>query len=356
MRILENPVGVSFLLCTYNGATRITETLRCLAKQNTLAEVAWEVIFVDNASTDDTTTLAQQIWIELGYPAPLRLMYEPRPGYKVAMERAIGQIKYRYACIVDDDNRLAEDYLQVGLGILENNPRIGILGGQNTATFESQEPEWFTAFQHCYAVGQPINRAAGSLMPMPDGNVGRNVLWGAGMFVRSRIWTDLQEVGFKSLFTGRQGEKNLTAGEDDELCYIAQLIGYEVWYSSRLHLQHHMTAGRLTVDYRDRLFYGSARTAARLNAYRNALWGKLNSPISINLHKDTGYLLIGLLKNVASSTFIKSYFTGDYTMRMNQWHTLIAATDIVKHYRLAKNYYKQVLDFKQRALLAQKEK
>lgn len=336
------------LMCVYNGAPRLPETLRCLSRQRLPAGVPWEVIFVDNASSDGSAELAQQLWQEFGNSAPLRLSLESRPGYKVAMERAISQVQYRYACIVDDDNRLDSDYLRIGLEVLEQNPMTGILGGRNTATFDGEAPAWFSAFQHCYAVGQPLNRIGGGFTPLPDGNVGRNVLWGAGMFVRTAVWTKLHEAGFKSLFTGRQGEKNLTAGEDDELCYATQLLGYEVWYSSHLHLQHHMPAGRLTEDYRNRLFYASARSTTRLNAYRNALWGKDGgAAVESNLLKDIGYNLLGVAKNVLSPAFLGAWFTGDYLKRMNQWHSLSVATDAVVHYKRIKTYYQRVLQLKQ---------
>jgi len=347
-----HPLGVSFLVCVHNGAPRIAQTLTCLAQQAVPIGIPWEVVFVDNASTDGTTALAQQTWDDLGKPAPLRTSLEPRLGYKVAMERAISQIRYRYACIVDDDNRLASDYMRIGLEILENNPRIGILGGQNSATFDGKAPEWFPAFQHCYAVGQPLNRVGGAFSPLPDGEVGRNVLWGAGMFVRTEVWTQLRGVGFKSLFTGRQGEANLTAGEDDELCYAALLLGYEVWYSTRLHLRHHMAAGRLTTAYRDRLFYASARSTTRLNAYRNALWGNPTVATGANLAKDLGYALSGQLRKMLAPAFIRAAWAGSTLHRMLPGHALSVVADGLLHFGRVKGYYEHVGALKRRLAAA----
>lgn len=341
---MDNPVGVSFLLCTYNGAPRLAETLSCLARQRTLPGMQWEVILVDNASTDGTAELAKKLWADLGTPAPLHLMQEPRSGKQYALETAITQVYYCYTCIVDDDNRLAADYLRVGWEILETQTQVGILGGTNTATFEGPEPLWFAAFQHCYAVGPQLDRVGGVFTPLADGNVGRNVLWGAGMFVRTALWDKLRELGFQSLFSGRQGEANLTAGEDDELCYTAQLLGYEVWYSSRLRLQHHMSAGRLTETYRDRLFYDSAYTTARLNAYRNALWGK-PAAVQTNLLKDIGYAVVNLIKKGLVSTR-PTDATSRRLADMSKRHSLLAIKDILLNYRQVKAYYKQVLQLK----------
>lgn len=348
----EQPVGVSFLLCTFNGVALIAETLVALAHQCPPCHVQWEVVVVDNASTDGTVDLAQRVWKELGEPAPLHLLYEPRPGKQYAQELGIGQLKYRYACIVDDDNRLALDYLQVGYELLESNPSIGIVGGKSIGTFEGQQPKWFPEFQQCYAVGPQIDYVSGEFKPLADGNVGRNVLWGAGMFVRTAVWQKLRAAGFRSLFSGRQGTGNLTAGEDDELCYAALLLGYEVWYSSRLVLRHYMAANRLSEDYRDRLFFASARSTPRLNAYRNALWGRQEASVGHNLAKDIAFQAVSLLKSVLSLDFVRAAFGSPSIVRMKHRHTLAVLTDEVLHFSQIKTYYEQVLQLKHRFSLS----
>jgi glycosyltransferase involved in cell wall biosynthesis len=346
--MIAQPVGVSFLVCTYNGAARIAETLACLAHQVTSTPIAWEVIVVDNASTDGTSEVAKRSWEQVGAPASLRVFSEPRPGKNFAVEVAFSKAQYLYACIVDDDNRLAPDYLQIGFDQMQANPAIGMLGGRNKATFEGNPPSWFNAFQHCYAVGEQIDYVGGSFLPLTEGNIGRNVLWGAGMFVRTDLWRKLEKVGFASLFSGRQGTKNLTAGEDDELCYVAQLLGYEVWYSSKLYLQHHMTAGRLTPAYRDKLFYASVWSAGRLGAYRNALWGRVKSKdtLTINLIKDFIYMSLGFLKHVLSIKYIKALFNGDKLYIKYGWHQLLTLYDFVRNFSRIKEYYRSVLDLK----------
>lgn len=352
MGVSELPVGVSFLICTFNGVALIAKTLAALAHQRPAGYVQWEVVLVDNACTDGTADLAQRVWKELGEPAPLHLLHEPRPGKQYAQELGIGQLRYRYACIVDDDNRLASDYLQVGYELLESNPGIGIVGGKSIGTFEGQQPEWFPVFQHCYAVGPQIDYVSGKFKSLADGNVGRNVLWGAGMFVRTAVWQKLRAAGFRSLFSGRQGMGNLTAGEDDELCYAALLLGYEVWYSSRLVLHHHMAATRLNEDYRDRLFFASAHSTPRLNAYRNALWGKQEAAIDSNLVKDIAFQAIALLKEVLSLEFVRAAFDSSSILRMKHRHTLAVLTDEVVHFNQIKTYYEQVLQLKHRLSLA----
>ncbi|GGF20523.1 glycosyltransferase [Hymenobacter cavernae] len=343
------PAGVSFLVCTYNSASRIGETLACLARQEGVGAVAWEVILVDNACTDGTAQIARTNWDDLGAPVPLRIFQEPRPGKNYAVELAFNQVQYRYACIVDDDNRLAPDYLRTGYELLQTNPQIGLLGGQNTGTFDVPPPTWFSAFQVFYAIGEQRSHQDGSVLP--TGNIGTNVLWGAGMFVRTELWRALRELKFQSLFSGRQGTKNLTAGEDDELCYVAQMLGYEVWYWPLLRLQHHMAAGRLTEEYRNRLFYGTVWSQARLKVYRDVL----SSPAgkkpgsATNLLKDILYMSRTVAQRVLSVDYARALLHDDTLQVMGRHHQLLTLYDFMRNFRQIQRYYMLVEAFKQRA-------
>ncbi|GAB2473695.1 hypothetical protein GCM10011375_25560 [Hymenobacter qilianensis] len=342
------PAGVSFLICTYNSVSRIGETLNRLAQQVVKPGIPWEVILVDNACTDGTSEQAEAHWKQLGTTIPLRLYKEPRPGKNFAVKLAFSQARYQYACIVDDDNRLAPDYLQIGFDLLESNPRVAIVGGQNVGSFEVPPPSWFPLFQANYAVGVPIYKAGKNVQPLPDGNIGANILWGAGMFVRLKLWRELEHLNFKSLFAGRQGTKTLTAGEDDELCYVAQLLGYEVWYCSSLKLEHYMTANRLTTDYRNRLYYSPVWAASRLGAYRSALMKRdaEQSTPTLNLIKDFLYMSWGAFRQILSLRYAKALLTNDIMILMSSKQQIMTVINYVMNFADIIDYYKIVEEFK----------
>ncbi|WP_133273812.1 glycosyltransferase [Hymenobacter radiodurans] len=344
------PAGVSFLICTYNSASRISETLTCLARQAADPAIPWEVILVDNACTDGTTEKAEAHWRELGTSVPLRLFKEPRPGKNFAVKLAFSQARYQYACIVDDDNRLASDYLQIGFDVLQANPQVAIVGGQNIATFEVSPPSWFPLFQANYAVGIPVYKVGSNIKPLPDGNIGSHILWGAGMFIRLELWHKLTQLEFKSLFAGRQGTKVLTAGEDDELCYVAQLLGYEVWYWSGLRLEHYMTANRLTPTYRNRLYYSPVWAASRLGAYRSALLtaNESNSDTTTHLVKDFLYMSWGAFRQIVSMRFVKALFIDDKLYLMDCKQQMLTIFNYILDFGNIIGYYKYVDELKQK--------
>jgi hypothetical protein len=72
--------------------------------------------------------------------------------------------------------------------------------------------------------------------------------------------------------TGRQGAA-LTTGDDAEICFALQLLGWELVYDDRLCLQHEMSPSRLNRGYLTRLAYQNGRASAVLDAYVAALIG-----------------------------------------------------------------------------------
>src|SRR5262249_11931937 len=70
-------------------------------------------------------------------------------------------------------------------------------------------------------------------------------LWGAGLSIRRHAYLELFDRGFRPLLTGRAG-RQLTTGEDVELCFAFRLAGWRIWYDPRLRMQHFMPRNRLS--------------------------------------------------------------------------------------------------------------
>ena len=313
--------GISVLICTYNGAARLMPTLKHLAQQVMVSDVPWEVVLVDNNSNDDTVGHSLAQWERCGSPTSLRVLRQPKPGKQFALEMAYDAASYEFMCIVDDDNWLDSEYLQRGYDLLRANPEIGVLGGKNVGAFEVTPPAWFSYFQSSYAVGVPVAYLPEGKQQLVTGEVVKGVLWGAGLFVRHAIWRKLQQLEFKSLFTGRQGSNQLTAGEDDELCFVARILGYKVWYDEELNCTHYMTAGRLTEQYLKRLCYAAPRAHSGLSAYNKAFSASSARYFSLMPWlKDWAYMLRWTLRDIISWRYLKSFFKPDLltTIEVNQ--------------------------------------
>ncbi|MBK6397553.1 MAG: glycosyltransferase [Bacteroidetes bacterium] len=54
--------GISIVICCYNSESRIKETLEALQMQEVGNDIKWEVLLVDNNSTDKTIEVSEMIW------------------------------------------------------------------------------------------------------------------------------------------------------------------------------------------------------------------------------------------------------------------------------------------------------
>lgn len=346
MAVSPLPAGISILICTYNGAARLVPTLTHIAQQVVTSQVQWEVLLVDNNSTDDTAASSLAQWNNLGAPAPLRLLSQPKPGKQFALEMAYDAAQYEFMCIVDDDNWLHAGYLQKGYDLMLADSTIGLLGGKNVGAFEVEPPAWFAAFQSAYAVGEPVAYVSEGKRKFTTGEITTGVLWGAGLFVRHTIWRKLRLLGFKSLFTGRQGDSQLTAGEDDELSQVTRLLGYKLWYDEALSCTHYMTAGRLTESYLKRLSYAAPRAYIGLAAYQKVL-----SPARAKYYslipwlKDVAYISSRAAREVLSWQYIKSYWQPDLQTQIAVNQRLLTLRYFTVHFGEARQDFQRVLDF-----------
>lgn len=243
--------GVSILICTHNGATRLPDTLRHIAAQQVPTHVPWEVLIISNASKDNTLEAAAALDQTLALPVPFRVLDEPVAGKENALIRGFNEAAYEFIAIVDDDNWLAPNYVGLVAEIMSAHPEIGVLGAHAEGAYEVTPPAWFEEFRAVYAVG-PQN--GGKSGPLPDHN---GYLYGAGSVVRQSAWRKLLAYDFRFTTSTKRG-KIIVSGEDVELGDALQLAGYKLWYDDRLRLKHFMFKERLTWQYLLRIGQGTA--------------------------------------------------------------------------------------------------
>ena len=240
--------GVSVVICCHNSAELLPATLAHLAGQRVAAGIGWEVVVVDNGSTDRTAAAARALW-PADAPAELRVVCEPRLGLAYARARGISEARYDVITFADDDNWLCAEWIQIVFEVMRDHPDVGALGGIVAPAFDTDRPSWFGPVAYLYATG-PADEPGGDV-------TGRHMLCGAGLNVRRSALADIQEKGFRAIAVGRTGT-GVGAGEDSELTYFLRLAGWRLWIDPRLRLTHFLPARRLSWTYARRLAYGSA--------------------------------------------------------------------------------------------------
>jgi glycosyltransferase involved in cell wall biosynthesis len=250
--------GISIVICCHNSAEKLPETLRHIQNQAFIREISWEVLIIDNASTDKTSKVAESIW-DLSPVTTLRVVNESRLGLVFARIRGFREACHDVVSFVDDDNWLDENWVYLLNEVMRREPAIGACGGLNTAVFECDKPGWFDEFEKSYAVGEQAARP-GDITENPG------ILCGAGLSIRKSAWDQLNENGFSFTLVGRQGNE-LLCGEDYELCLAIRLAGWKIWYEPALKLQHYLPTDRLDWKHLRRMIRGYGFTKSRLAAY-----------------------------------------------------------------------------------------
>jgi glycosyltransferase involved in cell wall biosynthesis len=252
--------GVSVLVCCYNSALRLPETIKHLALQQVPQHISWEIIIIDNASTDNTGETAYKEWDKYQLPnIGFKVLNEPVPGKHYALNTGISCSAYEYVIICDDDNWLYNDYIEKAWQIMQSDPTVGAAGGQGIAIAEAELPEWFGQSQHSYAVGKQGDKTG----YLPNSKY----IWGAGMIFRKSLYNKVYK-NLPSFLTGPNTD-TLARGEDVEFCFRVLLAGYKLYYNEGLIFKHYLPKERLTEAYQQELLTGNAFETRILNLYNN---------------------------------------------------------------------------------------
>ncbi len=125
MKPVGEPLAVSLLFCTRNRAEQLKPCLDHVARLQT--SHSWELIVVDNGSTDGNGQVLSQFKSEASFP--MTVLYEGRPGKSRGLNQALPLLRGSIVALIDDDCYVAPDYIDRILEIFED-PRIGFAGGR----------------------------------------------------------------------------------------------------------------------------------------------------------------------------------------------------------------------------------
>src|SRR5579862_1106876 len=101
---------ITVILCTYNRHQSLAAALESIADQHLPAGADWEVVVVDNNSSDHTREVVDQYCRK--YPNRFRYVFEPQPGKSYALNTGIREAKGDVLAFMDDDVTVEADWLQ----------------------------------------------------------------------------------------------------------------------------------------------------------------------------------------------------------------------------------------------------
>jgi len=227
---------LSVLICTRNRAKSLTATLECFFAQQFAGD--YELVIVDNASTDETRQVAERF--RQRFPNCVRYLVEPQPGLSRARNAAIKNAQGDIIVFTDDDVLVTENWLKEIEREFAEDASLLMLGGRVLlARAELQDVAIFDVAERREIV-------------FPDSGA---VAMGANLSFRRELF---DRVGN---FDVRLGAGTFFAGgEDIEMIYRALKAGYKFVYAPNVLVYH--DHDRATVEQACRLIYGYGKAYA----------------------------------------------------------------------------------------------
>ncbi len=118
------PFRVAIIILNWNG---LEDTLACLASLNRLDYPAYDIVVVDNDSSDNSVAT-----IRTAYPQVTLIEVGDNLGYvggnNIGLEWATKATGAGYALLLNNDTEVAPDFLKLLVQAAEEDPAIGIVG------------------------------------------------------------------------------------------------------------------------------------------------------------------------------------------------------------------------------------
>ena len=254
---------ISVIVCTRNRARSLDRTLSALVDQVLTPGLAWEVVVVDNGSSDATASVIAS-WAGR-IQNLIRGVVEPTPGLARARNRGIATARGEILAFTDDDVLPSPDWIT---SIRQAFARDGadIVGGRILPRWGAPPPPWLLANRFLLQQLSLIDQETRGLV---DYATSLRV-WGSNISVRRSVFED---IGTFDPSLGRV-DASLYNGEDTDLVKRACAAGKLVIYDPQLVVYHCIDEDRMTRHYfRKRAFDHGQHVATKRNRAERTIFG-----------------------------------------------------------------------------------
>jgi glucosyl-dolichyl phosphate glucuronosyltransferase len=268
----ENNLLLSVIIPTLNRSKLLFALLDSLALQEPVS-FAWEILVVDNASSDNTSAVVQNKISQT--PVPLRYVYEPMPGLHQGRHRGTREARGEVIAFLDDDTVLTPQWIS-GVELILSKQADAVVS-RILPKWEAPPPEWLTNLFNGGTLGLLTLLDLGD-DPRP---IDPNFVWGASFFIRRSLVFELG--GFHP--DGMPPELLRYRG-DGETGFFRKFKaqGYRAWYDPRSVTYHKVSRKRMTIEYLKQRSYnqGISDSYSQIRKAAGLGVGQVSNPGGIN--------------------------------------------------------------------------
>ena len=240
---------ISVIIPTHNRAESLTQAIESLLAIK--EEADFEIVVVDNNSTDNTKNVAESY--SERFPGMFRYVFEKRTAFTRARSTGAQNASGDIFLYIDDDVILQPGSLYNIAKIFSTYPDAGIIAGKIMPRYEKNPPQWVVNCQNSFNGLSLFMKGVGA---SADSNDFQEVTWAAGpmMAVRSDLYREVggfppDTIGVETN-KGEKAFKKIYVGPGD--CGLSQKIreiGYKVYYSEDVSCYHVIPTIRFTVGF-----------------------------------------------------------------------------------------------------------
>ncbi|MEC9093686.1 MAG: glycosyltransferase [Planctomycetota bacterium] len=249
---------ISVAICTWNRSRLLDQTLESISKLKIPPKLDWELIVVDNNSTEPAVPFVLADWRK---KLPLKILIEKEQGHSAARNCAVNHSSGDYIIWTDNDVLVSENWLSGYVEAFRNHPEMAFFGGEIKPRFEHPRPAWI---QETWKICSPVfaTRELGETAI----ELGLDRLpYGANFAIRA----DVQR---RFAYDTQWGRKKTSMVGEDEVAVLRQVIqdgGRGLWVPGAK-LEHFIPPDRATPQYIAAYYFGQG--------YAKAFKGKTNRP------------------------------------------------------------------------------
>jgi len=222
-------IDISVNVCTYNRAEMLRGALKSLICQDTEGEFSYEIIVIDNASTDNTKAVVEQV--SKISPVPIRYILEEEKGVAQARNRGVKESQGTWIAFFDDDQLAESDWLK-NLLYIALQMGADCVGGVVLLDLPKEQLS---------RLGHVCRRNLGehNYYEKPTKCQGKVIPSTGNILIFKKIFNSI-DIFDTSMFAG---------GEDSDLIFRARAAGFDIWIAPNAIVHHVIPSYRLEYDY-----------------------------------------------------------------------------------------------------------
>jgi glycosyltransferase involved in cell wall biosynthesis len=228
---MAEPPFASVVVCTQNRSRLLAEACAAALAVDYRPE-RWELVIVDNRSTDDTLAVAREV--AAAHPGRVRVVEEPEIGLSAARNRGVAEAGGEVIAFLDDDAYPEPRWLATLAEALTAGGALAA-GGPVEPLYAGSLPPWFVDRYLPYLTVWDRG-------PEPHDLAYNEYPRGANVAFHRRAF---QRYGGFSTRLGRKGTSLLSC-EETELCLRIERGGDRVVYVPAARVRHRVAADRIT--------------------------------------------------------------------------------------------------------------